>query len=62
MEKIEPIIDNPAPLNSCFKVFTNPSLRSDTESNTDLIRRLTKMLLKLWLKLKSQILQDKEEL
>lgn len=36
MEKIEPIIDNPVPLNNCCSASTSPPLRFDTESNTDL--------------------------
>ena len=35
MEKIEPIIDSPAPLNSCLRVLTSPSLSLGIESKTD---------------------------
>ena len=36
IEKIEPIIDNPVPLNICFKIFINPSLRLGIESKREL--------------------------
>lgn len=36
MEKIEPIIDNPAPLNRCLRISTSPSLRLGIESKTEL--------------------------
>lgn len=36
IEKIDPIIDKPAPLNNLWMVLTSPSLKPETESRTDL--------------------------